>query len=91
MTDHEQKIRERAYELWERDGRPDGFADEHWYAAAREILPEPRAAGADGSPIEVSAQAKPARKRAVKAIPAAPAVPAPAPRRRRAPGRPLQN
>lgn len=30
---HEQLVREAAYFLWERDGRPDGQADEHWRQA----------------------------------------------------------
>ncbi len=29
------RIRERAYFLWERDGRPEGRATEHWHAAER--------------------------------------------------------
>ena len=37
MTEREEKIRERAYELWEEDGRPDGRSDEYWNRAAREI------------------------------------------------------
>ena len=30
-------IRQRAYELWEREGRPDGRDDAHWAAAEREL------------------------------------------------------
>jgi hypothetical protein len=26
-------IRDKAYQLWEADGRPMGTADEHWFAA----------------------------------------------------------
>ena len=33
----EDRIRRRAYEIWEREGRPDGRASEHWYEAAREL------------------------------------------------------
>ena len=33
----EQRIRELAYHLWDKAGRPDGRADEFWYAARREI------------------------------------------------------
>jgi DUF2934 family protein len=36
----EQKIRQRAYELWEEDGRPSGRADEYWHRAEREIAAE---------------------------------------------------
>jgi hypothetical protein len=34
----ENRIRERAYEIWTADGRMDGQADYHWLAAEREIL-----------------------------------------------------
>lgn len=36
-SDREARIRTRAYELWERDGRPHGRDKEHWARAAREI------------------------------------------------------
>ena len=32
-TDQEQRIRERAYHLWEVEGRPEGRAEEHWRLA----------------------------------------------------------
>ena len=34
---HEQRIRERAYEIWERAGSPAGKAEEHWLQAEVEI------------------------------------------------------
>ena len=34
--DHE-KIRQRAYEIWNRDGRQHGQADDHWLQAEREL------------------------------------------------------
>ena len=37
MQDREQKIRERAYEIWDREGRPLGRELEHWMQAQREI------------------------------------------------------
>jgi hypothetical protein len=33
----EEKIRSRAYRLWEDEGRPDGRHQEHWSAAEREV------------------------------------------------------
>lgn len=33
-----QRIRERAYSLWEQEGRPDGYAENHWLEAERDIL-----------------------------------------------------
>jgi hypothetical protein len=34
----EQRIRERAYELWAMNGYPHGQDEEHWYAAERELV-----------------------------------------------------
>jgi hypothetical protein len=34
----EDRIRERAYEIWTTHGCVDGQADQHWLAAEREIL-----------------------------------------------------
>jgi Protein of unknown function (DUF2934) len=34
----EDRIRERAYEIWTANGRVHGQADQHWVAAEREIL-----------------------------------------------------
>ncbi len=34
----EQQIRRRAYEIWERLGRPEGASDQHWLTAERELL-----------------------------------------------------
>ena len=36
----EQKIRERAYELWVRDGHIPGKAEDYWYQAEQEIRSE---------------------------------------------------
>ena len=33
----EEKIRQRAYERWEQEGRPDGRDREHWHQAEAEI------------------------------------------------------
>jgi hypothetical protein len=35
--DREMKIRERAYALWEEEGRFEGRAQDHWYRAEREL------------------------------------------------------
>jgi hypothetical protein len=37
-----QRIRERAYRLWEEQGRPDGVHAEHWQAAEKELEEEER-------------------------------------------------
>jgi hypothetical protein len=31
------KVRERAYQLWEDEGRPHGRHDEHWFQAERDL------------------------------------------------------
>ena len=36
-TELEHRIRERAYALWEAEGRPDGKREAHWNEAWREI------------------------------------------------------
>lgn len=37
LPDQEERIRLRAYEIWEREGRPEGREAEHWDRARREI------------------------------------------------------
>jgi Protein of unknown function (DUF2934) len=39
---HEHRIQERAYEIWEKAGRPEGKAVEHWLRAEAEIAAEER-------------------------------------------------
>jgi hypothetical protein len=36
----EEKIQQRVYQIWERNGRPEGKQDEHWTRACREIAAE---------------------------------------------------
>jgi hypothetical protein len=38
MQNYEQLIRERAYDLWEQEGRPNDRADVHWCIAAEQVL-----------------------------------------------------
>lgn len=42
--DLEQRIRERAYHMWEMEGRADGRADEYWERAEEMIEAETHAA-----------------------------------------------
>jgi len=45
-------INQRAYALWEAEGRPDGRGGEHWQQAAREYqMLERTRASADGSDL----------------------------------------
>ena len=51
----ENRIRERAYEIWAAHGYVHGQADQHWLAAEREILAasgaRPPARPAKGAPV----------------------------------------
>jgi hypothetical protein len=75
MTDDtaDQRIRERAYQIWQDEGQPEGRAHDHWAKAHAELADvrqetaKPagkRAAGAS------STKAKPGKKPAAKAAPA---------------------
>ncbi len=37
---NEDSVRQRAHEIWERQGRPEGRQEEHWAQARREIEAE---------------------------------------------------
>lgn len=37
MATHEERIRQRAYEIWEQEGRPHGDDLKHWMQAFKEI------------------------------------------------------
>jgi hypothetical protein len=84
--DLEQRIRERAYCIWEREGRPVGRADAHWHAAKLELSTEVQATTTEAS-IDVPAK-KRGRKAAEKVEPIAIAA---APRRRRPATKALPN
>ncbi len=49
-TEREDRIRRRAYELWEKSGRPEGSHEAHWYEAAQEIGSEPSSDAAPSGP-----------------------------------------
>ena len=46
----EERIRERAYDLWEQDGRPDSGSEGYWHRAREELegedITDPPATGA---------------------------------------------
>ncbi|MBC8752442.1 hypothetical protein OKW43_005704 [Paraburkholderia sp. WC7.3g] len=48
----EEKIRVRAYELWEKDGSPDGRADEYWEQARAQIEEEESEADGSGADLK---------------------------------------
>src|SRR3954469_10101730 len=49
MSDKEQRIRVRAYAIWEGEGRHDGQAEEHWRQAELEIEQALRSAEAQAA------------------------------------------
>lgn len=54
-TGQEDKIRQRAYEIWESEGRA-GTPEDHWYRAERELLErEPERSGGTGEHAPSSA------------------------------------
>jgi hypothetical protein len=68
MASNEDRIRQRAYEIWEREGRPHGEDLKHWLQAFQEIVAsvetdgqaarKPRAAKAAGAPAKQKSAAK---------------------------------
>jgi hypothetical protein len=63
----ENRIRERAYDIWTADGCVHGQSDQHWLAAEREILAASAAALAR-KPALKKARRSPARSKAAKAL-----------------------
>jgi hypothetical protein len=75
MSDVEQRIRDRAYQLWEQAGRPHEQSQAFWHAARQEIEgetppPADRADGATASaPQTPATEPAPSRKtRAARAV-----------------------
>jgi hypothetical protein len=82
----EMKVRQRAQEMWEGEGRPDGLAERHWLAAEREVTEETEnaavsrwAAPVKGSHVETCNETA----RAAEAVRHPVARPAPTPAARR--------
>ena len=66
MTDDRQdRIRQRAHEIWEQAGRPEGAHQEHWEQATAEIdgaaKPKKAAKKADAKPAKAAAKPKAAK------------------------------
>jgi hypothetical protein len=47
MSDLDERIRQRAYQLWEAEGRPEGRANDHWYRARERVVEEDIARAAE--------------------------------------------
>ena len=43
----QEQVRERAYQIWEREGRQDGRAEEHWWQAEQELAEPAESAASD--------------------------------------------
>ena len=50
-AEREERIRERAYQLWEEDGAPDGRAEEYWHRARQLIDDDSKADNRQSSDI----------------------------------------
>ncbi|MER9087193.1 DUF2934 domain-containing protein [Mesorhizobium sp. M0847] len=72
MTDDKQdRIRQRAHEIWEKAGRPEGAHQEHWEQATAEAdgavaKPKKAAKKADAKPAKAAAKPKAAKPAAAK-------------------------
>jgi hypothetical protein len=53
MDDHDERIRQRAHEIWEEEGRPEGREYSHWLRARAEIQDT-----ADDAPAEAGRASK---------------------------------
>ena len=69
MPDRDDLIRERAYHIWEREGRPHGRNDEHWQLAAEEIAAEERALAAQKPAASPPQEETPVHSRPASAPP----------------------
>jgi hypothetical protein len=58
----QERIRERAYQLWDAGGRVEGQADQHWLCAEREILSLPTTSAASPIPGVADAPRRHSRK-----------------------------
>ena len=52
--DKQERIRQRAFELWEQAGSPEGEHEQHWYQATREIEAEDALAGGPTRDVNVN-------------------------------------
>lgn len=79
MTAKEDRIRQRAYEIWEREGRPHGEDMKHWLQAFQEIAAsadtesqptqKPRSGKATGAAIATKPKAAGKSKGGAQSVP----------------------
>ena len=58
MADRGDLIRERAYQIWQERGQPEGAPDDHWYTAEQELAEAEQAEAAKNE--DRSGQLRPA-------------------------------
>jgi hypothetical protein len=49
----EEAVRLRSYQIWEREGRPEGRANEHWQRAIEELKAEMEEASIAGETVDI--------------------------------------
>ncbi|GLK78325.1 DUF2934 domain-containing protein [Methylopila turkensis] len=73
--DRTQDVRERAYQIWIEEGRPEGREHEHWERARQELGVDPTSApqaptevggGEEAASAEPAVAAKPPRRKAAR-------------------------
>ncbi len=67
MPDTESLIRDRAYAIWEQNGRPVGRDKDHWFQAAKEVavtVPPPGAVTRLRQAVKAAAKKTPVKERA---------------------------
>jgi hypothetical protein len=69
----DQRIRERAYQLWEREGRRHGEPEDHWHRARREIEQDDERSGSPQD--QLAADDRPGLRDPAEASAALPAAP----------------
>lgn len=67
-ADMDKSIRERAYDIWENEGRPEGRSEQHWEQARAELTDQNQSTSATGKrkPAEAKPHATKAKRRTTK-------------------------
>ena len=76
MDDHDERIRKRAHEIWEEEGRPEGRHVAHWHQAEQNVT-EPVIDPIENEPDLPTADAEPEGVEPAESAAAEPAEPAP--------------
>ena len=54
MDDHDERVRQKAHEIWEAEGRPEGREYSHWLRARAEVREEEEAASERVSKADIA-------------------------------------